>query len=69
MTVSGRDIYAAAATLLIREHGSEAHSIATNRAEELKAAGDESGYAAFTRIAAAIKELGQLEPAVGSRRH
>ncbi len=50
MTVSSRDIYAAVA-LLIREHGSEAHSIAGNRAEELKAAGDEAGYAAFTRIA------------------
>ena len=68
MTVSGRDIYAAAA-LLIREYGEAAHSIARNRAEELKAAGDEAGYAAFTHIAAAIKELGQLEPAVGKRRH
>ncbi len=59
---TGRDIYASAA-LLIREHGSEAHSIATNRAEELKAAGDEAGHAAFTRIATAVKEIGQLEPA------
>ena len=67
MTVSGRDIYTAAA-LLIREHGSRAKSVAENRAAELKVAGDEAGYAAFTRIAAAIKELGQLEPAVGSRR-
>ena len=68
MTVSDSDIYAAAA-LLIREHGEEAHSIARNRAEELKAAGDEAGYAAFTHIAVAIKELGQLEPAVGEWRH
>ena len=66
--ISDRDIYASAA-LLIREHGSEAHSIATNRAEELKAAGDEAGYAAFIRIAAAIEELGQLKPAAGERRH
>ena len=55
--------------MLMREYGEEAHSIARNRAEELKAAGDEAGYAAFTHIAAAIKELGQLEPAVEERRH
>ena len=66
--VPDRDLYAAAA-MLIREHGEEAHSIATNRAEELKAAGDEVGYAAFTRIAVAIMELGQIEPAAGERRH
>ena len=66
--VSNRDFYAAA-TLLIREHGAEAYSIARNRAEELKEAGDEAGYAAFRRITAAIKEIGQLEPAVGERRH
>ena len=63
-----RDLYAAAA-MLIREHGEEAHSIATNRAEELQAQGDEAGYAAFSRIAAAVREIGQLEPAVGERRH
>ncbi len=68
MTVSDSDIYAAAA-ILIQEYGEEAHSIARNRAEELKAAGDEAGYAAFTHIAAAIREIGQLEPAVGERRH
>ena len=68
MTVSDSNIYAAAA-MLIREYGEEAHSIARNRAEELIAAGDEAGYAAFTHIAVAIKELGQLEPAVGKRRH
>ena len=62
--IPDRDLYAAAA-MLIREHGEEAQSIATNRAEELKAAGDE----AFTRIAAAVKEIGQLEPAAGERRH
>ena len=66
MTVSGRDIYASAATLLIREHGSWAKSVAENRAAELKVAGDEAGYAAFIRIAAAVRELGQLEPAVSS---
>ena len=65
--IAGRDIYTAAA-LLIRKHSSEAHSIARNRAEELKATGDEAGYAAFTRIAEAIKELGQLEPAAWERR-
>ncbi len=42
--ISGRDLYTAAA-LLIREHGSEPHSIARNRAAELRAAGDEAGYA------------------------
>ena len=68
MTISDRDLYAAAA-MLIREHGEEAHSIATNRAEELKATGDEAGYAAFSRIAAAVREIGQVEPAVGERRH
>ena len=68
MTIPDRDLYTAAA-LLIREHGEEARSLATNRADELRAQGDESGYAAFTRIAAAIKELGQLEPAAGTRRH
>ena len=66
--IPDRDIYASA-SLLIREHGEEAHSIARNRAEELKAAGDEAEYAAFTRIADAVKELGQLEPAAGERRH
>ncbi len=66
--VSGRDIYTAAA-LLIRKHGEEAQSIARNRAEELKAAGDEAGYAAFTRIAAAVKEFGQIKPGAGKRRH
>ena len=66
--IPDRDLYAAAA-MLIREHGSEAQSIARNRAEELKAVGDETGYAAFTRIAAAIKEFGQFEPAAGERRH
>ncbi len=50
--------------MLIREYGEEAHSIARNRAEELIAAGDEAGYAAFTHIAAAIREIGQLKPAV-----
>ena len=34
-TIPDRDLYAAA--MLIRKHGEEAHSIATNRAEELKA--------------------------------
>ena len=68
MAIPDRDLYTAAA-LLIREHGSEAHSIARNRAEELNATGDEAGYAAFTRIAAAIKEIGQLKPAAGERRH
>ena len=58
-----------AGAVLIRLHGSEAHSTATNRAEEFKAQGDEAGYAAFTRIAAAVREIGQLEPAVGERRH
>ncbi len=43
--------------------------IARNRAVELTAAGDEAGYAAFTRIAAAVKELGQLKPGPGERRH
>ena len=66
--IPDRDLYTAAA-MLIREHGEEAHSIATNRAEELKAQGDEAGYAAFTRIAAAVNEIGQLEPAAGERRH
>ena len=66
--IPDRDLYAAAA-MLIREHGEEAHSIATNRAEELKAAGDEVGYAAFTRIATAVWEIGQLEPAAGEQRH
>ena len=64
MTIPDRDLYAAAA-MLIREHGEEAHSIATNRADELKTAGDEAGYAAFTRIAAAVREIGQLKPAAG----
>ena len=68
MAVSDRDIYASA-SLLIREHGSEAHSIARNRAEELKTVGDEAGYAAFTRIVAAINELQREGPAVGERRH
>ncbi len=66
--VPDRDLYTAAA-LLIREHEEKTHSIAENRAAELKAAGDEAGYAAFTRIAAAVEELGQLEPAAGERRH
>ena len=62
--IPDRDLYTAAA-MLIREHGVEAHNIATNRAEELKAQGDEAGHAAFTRIAAAVKELGHLKPASG----
>ena len=66
--ISDRDIYASAA-LLIRKHGGKAHSIARNRAAELKAAGDEAGCAVFLRITAAIKELEQLEPAAGERRH
>ena len=65
--IPDRDLYAAAA-LLIRKHGSEAHSIARNRAEKLKAAGDEAGHAAFARIAAAIEELGQIKPEAGERR-
>ena len=68
MTIPGRDLYTAAA-MLIRAYGEEAHSIARNRAEELKVAGAEAGYAAFTRIAAAVKELGQIEPGAGVRRH
>ena len=66
--ISGRDLYAAAA-LLIREHGEEARSIARRRANELRAAGNEAGYAAFTRIAGAVRELGQVEPAAGATRH
>ena len=66
--ISDRDLYAAAA-MLIREHGDEARSIARNRAKELKAAGDEAGYAAFTRIAEAIKELGRNRPRSDETRH
>ncbi len=66
--ISDRDLYAAA-DMLIREHGEEARSIARNRAKELKARGDEDGYAAFTRIADAIKELGRNRPGSGETRH
>ena len=68
MTISDRDIYTAAA-MLIREHGTEAQSIASNRAKELRDDGDEAGYVAFNRIAEAVRDLGHLEPAVGERRH
>ncbi len=66
--ISDRDIYSAAA-LLIREHGSKAEATAKKRAEELKAKGDKTGRAAFMMIAEAVKELHQLEPRPGQRRH
>ncbi len=53
--------------MLIREHGSEAHSIARNRAVELKAAGDEAPIHAAMQ-ADAMLEKGDLDGAAVWRR-
>ncbi len=66
--ISDRDLYAAAA-MLIKECGEEALRIAETRAVVLKAAGDEAGYAAFTRIAEAIREIGHVKSGPGETRH
>ncbi len=66
--ISDRDLYTAAA-MLIKECGEEALRIAETRAVVLKAAGNEVGYAAFTRIAEAIKELGRNRPGSDETRH
>ncbi len=66
--ISDRDIYAAAA-MLIKVRGEEALRIAETRAVVLKAAGNEVGYAAVTRIVEAIKELGRNRPGSDETRH
>ncbi len=62
------DIYCAA-KLLIDKYGGEAHTVAKKRADVLKAAGDNDGYATFTRIIQGIRELGRVEPEPSKRRH
>ncbi len=57
------------ANLLMKQHGSAAHSIAKRRAEEIKAAGDETRHAAFVRVAESIKELGRHRPGSDQARH
>ncbi len=66
--ISDRDLYAAA-TMLIKERGEKALRITETRAVVLKAAGNEVGYAAFTRIAEAIKQLGRNQPGSDETRH
>lgn len=66
--ISDRDLYAAA-TMLIKECGEEALRITETRAVVLKAAGNEVGYAAFTRIAEAIKQIGRNQPGSDETRH
>ncbi len=68
MAVDDLDIYRAA-MLLVDKHGDEAHTVAKKRADVLKAAGDNDGYATFTRIIQGIRELGRVEPGPSKRRH
>ncbi len=68
MAVDDLDIYRTA-KLLIDKYGGEAHTVAKKRAEELKAAGDNDGYATFTRIIQGIRELGRVEPGPSKRRY
>lgn len=52
-----RDLYRAAATILMREYGRYAESIAHARANALRARGDSEGAEAFERILVFILEL------------
>ena len=65
MTIPDRDLYTAAA-LLIREHGEEAHSIATNRAEELKAQGDEAACGVHANLCGRQNSSGSRASVIAS---
>lgn len=65
---SDLDIYRRARTL-IELHGDEAAIQAAYQADAMLDRGNLDGTAVWRRIVAVIKELGQLEPAAGERRH
>ena len=55
------DIYRSA-KLMIDQHGDEAPIHAAMRADELMAAGDMDGYAAWKRIVGVVDDLLRVEP-------
>ena len=52
----------ACANLLLKQHGADARSTATQRAGELLRAGDLAGYRVFLRILDRIKQLEAMTP-------
>ena len=61
MTVRELDIWRAA-KLLVDQHGADASIRAAQRADELLAAGDIEGRAAWLRILEAVKDLMSTKP-------
>ena len=59
--IPGMDIWRAA-KLLVDQHGADAPISAAQRAEELLAAGDMEGRAAWLRILEAVKQLTATRP-------
>ena len=57
--MTGLDAYRCA-KLLLDQHGDRAEFVASMRADELDAAGDEAGRRAFMLILAAMDELARL---------
>lgn len=60
--IEDREIWACA-NLLLRQHGSKAWNVASQRTAELLAAGDVDGHRTFARIMDRIRELEALSPA------
>ncbi|HYM04594.1 MAG TPA: hypothetical protein VET85_16705 [Stellaceae bacterium] len=56
-------------TRLLTQHGVDAAKVVAQRAEELKAKGDEQGVRALMKIATAMAELLRREPTEDERVH
>ena len=56
-------------TRLLTQHGTDAAKVVAQRAEELKAKGDEQGVRALMKIATAMAELLRREPTEDERIH
>jgi len=63
-----RDIYCSA-NIVLKQHGKDAKAHATERAQELRAAGDEKGMCVWMGIAEAIRVLEMSEPLEGQVTH
>jgi hypothetical protein len=60
--IEDREIWASA-NLLLKQHGADAWFVASQRADELFAAGEMEGHRTFVRILNRIRQLEALEPA------
>lgn len=59
--IGDREIWACANQLL-KQHGADAWFVASQRADELLAAGELEGHRTFVRISNRIRQLEALEP-------